>query len=118
MQAERQAFLELFPRCARCGDGGVSVHEIIGGSNRMRAFQTRALWLPACGPCNCDDFTNHEQWPIARQLLLKLIVDPEFFSIAEANRILAPEGARIIPQAITADDVLFWAARYFRDLNR
>lgn len=110
----RRAFLEEFyHRCAICGlagigdgPGGVNVHEIVGGPNRMRAFGRREAWLPACNVCNSGVLTNKQLWPFVSQLLVKLELDPEYFSLAVINELFAPQDHPNPPQRITADDIL------------
>lgn len=98
-------------RCAICGGtgngtGGVHVHEIIGGPSRMRAFVERAAWLPACNPCNGDALTDRTAWPLAKQLAIKLELDPQWFDLDAINALIAVAGHPNPPRAITADDVL------------
>ena len=115
MRSERNQFLTEHPHCAVCGafGGVVSVHEMTPGKNRMRAFQRRELWLPACYVCNCNILTDREKWPLPAQLALKLALDPRYFSLDVVNEVLAPEGAKVVPEAVSASDVLFWVQRFF-----
>lgn len=106
---ERRDFLEKFWTCAVCGScAGVDVHEMTPGKNRMRAFGVRAAWLPACAVCNCDRLTDKTEWPLARQLALKILVDPAYFNLTEIRRILAPDGTPIdkLPIVVTGAEIL------------
>jgi hypothetical protein len=112
----RRAFLNEFAyRCAICGACGdpegisshaVHVHEIVNGPNRMRAFGRREAWLPACNLCNGGVLTDKSIWPYAAQLMVKLELDPEWFSLKVINELFAPKDHPNPPQRITADDVL------------
>jgi hypothetical protein len=106
----RRAFLEEFGyRCAVCGISDcftVNVHEIVGGPNRMRAFGRREAWLPACNVCNGGVLTDKTLWPFAAQLVLKLEIDPQYFSLAVINELFAPKDHPNPPQRITAEDIL------------
>lgn len=107
---ERNLFLHEFDhQCAICGARGVGlvhVHEIIGGPSRMRAFVERAAWLPACNVCNCDRLTDRIEWPIAKQLAIKLELDPEWFDLDKICELIAVKGHPNPPRAVTAADVL------------
>ena len=109
-EAERNAFLVEFGSvCAVCGAWrSTSVHEITPGRNRMRAFGVRAAWLPTCAVCNCGRLMDKIEWPLARQLALKLIVDPEYFCLLSVRKIFAPEGTHelFLPVVVTEADVL------------
>lgn len=95
--------------CAVCGGyEGLAVHEMTPGKNRMRGFGVRAAWLPACSNCNCNVLTSKADWPLPKQLALKLLIDPAWFSLFEIRKILAPEGAKTFPVVVTEEDVLVW----------
>jgi len=108
-EARTDFLIEFDGRCAirgrNCQGYGASVHEMTRGKNRKRAFGVRAAWLPACGPCNCDDLGSAAEWPLARQLWLKLKIDLPYFDLAEIRRILAPEGCLNPPIVVTAEDI-------------
>jgi hypothetical protein len=72
----------------------------------MRAFGVRALWLPACGACNCDRLTDKKSFSYARQLAIKLLIDPRHFDLSEFRRVMAPEGCRNPPVVVTETEVL------------
>lgn len=105
----RDAFLEEFEyRCLipGCYSGeGVAVHEITNGHFRMRAFGVRAAWLPACGVCNCHRLTDKSAFPIARQLAVKLLIDPNYFLLDTIREIVRVEG-RPLPVLVTEGEVL------------
>lgn len=110
---ERIEFLYEMGRCAVQGlncDGcyGVAVHEMCRGKNRMRAFGVRAAWLPACGPCNTGDLDDATAWPLAKQLALKLLIDPRYFDLTAIRQILAVDGTPIerLPVVVSEADVL------------
>jgi hypothetical protein len=98
---------EFNHQCCNCGGYGASVHEILNGPYRMRAFVVRATWLPLCGVCNCDIFTDKKQWPLEKQLALKSLVDPQSHDLAAVQTIL-------LPRRFAAADV----AKYVRQLKR
>lgn len=88
---ERKAFVEKMGRCAICRSIlDLCCHEITNGPNRMRGFVERAAWLCLCAHCNCHVVTDRLQWPLEKQLALKLLVDPEYFSLCKIEEILAP----------------------------
>lgn len=115
----RNDFLLISWRCAVCGvtssAAPLSVHEICNGPNRMRAFVRRESWLATCWDCNSNILTDKLVWPIARQCAIKLLVDPEYFSLDVINEILAPEGHKNPPQVVSAADVLPYVKELLED---
>ena len=88
---ERKAFVEQMGCCALCGNTlDLCCHEITNGPNRMKGFVERAAWLCLCSLCNCHNVTDRLEWPLEKQLALKLIVDPAGFSLTAIQNILAP----------------------------
>lgn len=103
----RKEFLWDHPYCFACGSGiDVAVHEMTPGKNRMRGFVERATWLTACNHCNCDRLTDASEWPLARQLALKLLHNPEYFDLEAVRRVLAPEGCENPPRVVDESEIL------------
>ena len=117
-EAAREAFLGEMFECAihgpECRRWDISAHEMTPGKNRMRAFGVRAAWLPACGVCNCGVLRDNVIWPLAKQLALKLLIDPVYFDLILIRKILAPEGTPVdrLPIVVTEAEVL----EYVREL--
>jgi len=62
------------------------VHEIASGTHsRPLAIADRSAWAAACSHCNCHLLTDKSKWPIARQLAVKLVYDPQHFDAARVN---------------------------------
>ena len=59
----------------------VDCHEILRGAHRARAIHERTTWLALCRRCH-DAMDDYGRWPVARQLALKLLVDPAHFDLA------------------------------------
>ena len=87
--AARQAYLAEFPVCVVCWQGlSGGVHEICRGTaNRVLSISEPATWLAVCTQCNCHALTDYSQWPIERQLAVKLCHDPERFNLETICRI-------------------------------
>ena len=62
------------------------MHEIARGSHREAAFVDPATWLVLCRNCH-EKLGDYRLWPIARQLALKLVADPQRFDLAKINSI-------------------------------
>ncbi len=90
-----------------CKRESTQVHEIVGGSNRWITEHERCFWLAVCWFCNTQKLTaNGEgEYPLVRQLKLKLLADPEYFDLA---RVL--EVAGFAPTYITIEEVRECAA--------
>ena len=61
-------------------------HEIARGPARKAALECRSTWLALCRPCH-EKLGDYSEWPVERQLALKLVVDPEHFDLVKVNRI-------------------------------
>lgn len=85
-----------------CKRPATQVHEIVGGSNRWITEHERCFWLAVCWQCNTQRLTANGsgEWPLVRQLKLKLKADPEYFDLA---RVL--EVAGFAETYITMEDV-------------
>ena len=70
----------------------------------MKSFQRRELWLPTCSACNCHRLTDYSEWPLEKQLALKLFVDPLFFSVSAVNEVASTPGRAIL--AVDESDLL------------
>jgi hypothetical protein len=51
----------------------------------MRAFGVRAAWLCVCAHDNCHVLTDKAQWPLAKQLAVKLLKDPHSTKIVPGS---------------------------------
>lgn len=92
--------------CPICGREELILHHMVAGPNRGRALLVRAAWLAICNYCNTGEIEDELQWPIAKQLALKLVQDPEYFDLAEVNKLFAPEGHPNPPRRVTMTDVV------------
>lgn len=102
----RAAYVARARLCECCGKRQADqCHEIVGGSNRWITFQERCFWLAVCFDCNMFALTDKKEWPLVRQLKLKLLADPEYFDLA---RVL--EVAGFAPTYITIEEVRGCAA--------
>lgn len=101
----RDDFRQMFTMCQCCCKRVASdVHEICRGSHREAALKERAAWLCLCRVCH-DELDDYSQWPITRQLALKLVGDPEFFDLATVNTLRGRD-----ENAITLAEVAKWLA--------
>lgn len=84
-RSEREAYLKNAGLCEVCGViAPRDVHEIARGPARSKSVKLRSCWLAVCRPCH-EALGDYRAWPIAKQLALKLVRDPEFFDLAEVN---------------------------------
>lgn len=74
----------------------------------MRAFVERACWLPACGFCNTGPLADPGEWPVAKKLGLKLLIDPEGFDLPKVWETNAVDGDPNPPKFVTYEDVVYW----------
>lgn len=82
----RNAFRIEHPRCMICGVQACDIHEIARGSLRHKAYCDRHTWLHLCRKCH-DAVGNYANWPIARQLSVKMRSDPEYYDLEHFNRL-------------------------------
>lgn len=87
---KRRYWLQGFSHCFVCGYTSTEVHEIFNGPLRMKAFVEPAAWLAVCTDCNQNRLTDKKEFPIERQLGLKLYNDPGHFDLAKCREIIAP----------------------------
>ena len=99
---ERTEFGLLNPFCWVCGrsDGYIETHEITRGVHRNVGVEERCTWIRLCREDH-ERFGDYTQWPIARQLAVKLICDPDYYDRQRVNLI---RNART-PDAITEQEV-------------
>ena len=84
---ERQRYLKTAVLCDVCGTvAPKDVHEIARGPARSKAVAERCTWLAVCRACH-EELDDFKAWPLARQLAVKLVVDPEFFDLQKFNQI-------------------------------
>lgn len=95
----RDAYRLMRRFCAVCDTArATDLHEICRGtSGRRLAYSKPSTWLYVCRHCH-EKLGDYSIWPPARQVALKLFVDPALFSLDEIN------ACRIA--AICADDLL------------
>lgn len=79
----RQQFRLDQPECALCGLQSSDIHEIACGPHRKSARGVRAALLSLCRGCH----NIVQGWPVARQLGLKILSDPEYYDRVEVNRL-------------------------------
>src|SRR3989304_701614 len=77
----------------------LEVHEIARGPARKKAVESRCAWLLLCRRCH-DAMGDLKKWPISRQLALKRIHDPEYYSRITVNSLRGRD-----PNAITETEV-------------
>ena len=100
-KAARAAFCQEHEhRCFSCGGAGSDVHEMARGCHRSVAVRERCCWLLLCRPCH-EEMDDYSIWPLTRQLALKLISDPIYFSPERFNEIRGRA-----PGAITLSEVV------------
>lgn len=91
MKAPRKAYKAEFLTCQRCAKRlATDLHEIARGSHRHLAVEEPCCWLALCRKCH-REMDDYSIWPIARQLALKLIADPNRFDLDRFNEIRGDE---------------------------
>lgn len=96
----REAYLETYGyRCVLCGSGGVAVHEISDGPNRDRSLSEPYTWLCLCWTCNSVKMKDARQWPEAKQLALKYLVDTSSYDLKAYNKLVCEKAVNRITQA-------------------
>ena len=76
----RNRYLLSFPLCQYCSRPTSDVHEIVRGANRGEAKKHPAAWLSLCRDCH-DKMDDYSVWPPARQVALKMLADPQTYSL-------------------------------------
>ena len=100
--AERERYLRTAVLCDVCGRvEPKDVHEIARGPARNKAVTERCTWLAVCRACH-EDLDDYKTWTLARQLAVKLVVDPEFFDLDKFNA-LRGRSSRAITLVDVAD---------------
>lgn len=84
MRIPRQRYREIKP-CAVCGEETEDVHEIARGPSRDQAFVDPDTWLSLCRCCH-DKLGDFSEWPIARQIALKIKVVMDAVNGARSGR--------------------------------
>jgi hypothetical protein len=83
----RRAYLEQFPHCMVCGSRSECVHEIASGTaGRALAKKEPATWLATCWHCNSEKMTDKKEYPVARQLAVKLCRDSANWDLDKFNK--------------------------------
>lgn len=105
----RRELIRWAEGCYHCGaTDGLACHEMLNGPNRMRAFGRVECLLVLCPRCNCDLFTNKRDFPLERQLAIKLLKDPANFDPRVIREVAAPEGCPNPPGLFYESDILRW----------
>lgn len=74
--------------CQVCGQRkATECHEIVRRSTAAKSILYRSTYIATCGDCHQHELGDYSRYPIARQLAVKLVNDPEHFSIEEVNRL-------------------------------
>ncbi len=84
---ERREFADKATYCMRClwnmyGEP-LDVHEILRGRFRAKSKLHRECWLALCRKCH----NEVQDWPLAKQLRLKLAADPLWFDLDKIREI-------------------------------
>ena len=102
--AGRNAYREKFPRCQwpGCLKTATELHEIARGPARQIAIGEICCFLHLCQKDHrlCDDYSIR---PLARQLAVKQIADPDGYDLQRFNIIRGRA-----PNAITQEEVTAW----------
>ena len=77
----------------------LETHEIARGPARQAALKAPAAWLRLCNMCH-DEMDSLRLWPIARQLAIKKLQDPEHYDRIKVNELRGRQ-----PDAITEEEV-------------
>ena len=95
--------------------GGLETHEIASGAARQKALTEPATWLRLCYAHHRGRYGVHDLsvWPIARQLALKKLCDPEHYDRVKVNLLRDRQ-----PEAITEDEVMYWVEKLGRERNK
>lgn len=117
----REAFAWEYDQCFACWDAWRSnpaipyrleTHEMARGCHRKEAYRDRATWLRLCRRCH-DQMDDYTQWPVAKQLALKKICDPDYYERVKVNKLRGRSD-----NAITKGEVDGWIKRLQRDRKR
>ena len=78
LSPQRDEFLHQHPTCMVCRERlSIDPHEILRGQYRLDAICEPALWLAVCRRCH-GRLDNAEEWPLVRQVALKVFQDKLF----------------------------------------
>lgn len=108
-KAERAAYVARVWLCeCCCKREATDCHEITPAINRLIAFGDRAFWLAVCTWCNQTKLTatGRGDFPLARQLALKKLADPDWY---DRERVLTKIGAPL--SRVTETEVDEWIKR-------
>ena len=96
----RSAFKGWAHKCMVCGNReATEVHEIANGFARQEALGKRETWLALCHWCH-EKLGDKHMWPVAKQLAVKLVKDPEWFDPVVVNVLRGRD-----PEAITLVEI-------------
>lgn len=88
----------------------LDIHEIARGSHRAEALHHRACWLRLCRACH-EAIGDASAWPVAAQLALKKVHDPQWYDRELVNRVRGRA-----PESITEEEVDVWVEK-LRDMG-
>lgn len=102
-----------FDRCFACNQRHnhaawwmrLQTHEIARGPAKQAAMKEPAAWLRVCRQCH-DAMDDYSKWPIARQLALKKLRDPEHYDRVKVNELRGEA-----PESITEEEVDEWVEK-------
>jgi len=115
----RQTFRETFRTCQLCRRRKArDVHEIVRRSKSSAAVEHRCTWLALCRRCHDEEVADYARWPLARQLALKQVTDPEHHDLETINALRGNS-----PTEFTAADLAPylpdpWKGVYILDSSR
>lgn len=96
----RKAYKAEFLMCHRCCKRpATDTHEIARGTHKAAAMKEPCTWLALCRTDH-DEMGDYSIWPVARQLALKLVADPNRFDLKKFNKLRGRN-----ERAITLDEV-------------
>ena len=99
----REAFADEFRVCWVTGEPATDTHEMVRGADRPKAYGERCAWLRLSRRGHKLIHDNPLDWPIARQLALKLRWDGDFY---DRQRVNVLRGRAV--DAVTSEEVLVW----------
>ena len=98
----RQALVEAAGRCMACRvsarDARLDCHEILNGALRDKTLDEPCSLLVLCWNCNSNKMTDKAEWPVARQLALLQLRDPDSYDLVRFNWLRNPNAPNFVTQ--------------------
>ena len=98
----RQALVQAAGRCMACRvsarDARLDCHEILNGALRDKTLDEPCSLLVLCWICNSNEMTEKNKWPVARQLALLQLRDPDSYDLVRFNWLRNPKGPNFVTQ--------------------